>query len=422
MANLGGGETGEPSADEPGSRHSEAEDDRARQTRLLAAALAGALWVASGTLASVLAALPQAPELTWVVFPRTVELSPGAGLSGPPPGDHWVAALAGAVLVSALTVMLLRRLARRRTVPWLSPLQASWLCIILASAAGSGSLGLRGLLVGWPPEQPEFLVGSLVPPVTAGIYWGFLWGWLPALAAARHANPSTVPAVSGSALRIGGRFFVPLAAAVLAGTAALAFLPSWQPPGPLEEREYVPEAAAPPGPQPVQDPEPVVIGAPEFGHAFEEPDPAWCTGDEVRMGIDGFDAALGSRGARITLEVTGSRSCVVHAYPDLDFNRTDGWVMDITAVHGGSMMTTDTGHQDPFIIEPGQFAEAGIGWRATAGAGMSRVGTLLVAPYSGTLRQSLAVDFDLTEPGFLTVTSWTPAGPGAPPPGSLPIP
>ena len=421
MVNLGGGETGEPPGDEDGSRDIAADTSRARQTRLLAAALTGALWVASGAVASALAALPQTPGLAWVVIPRTVQLSFGAGESGPPPADQWAAALSGAVLVSALTVMLLHRLAQRRTGTWLSPFQAAWVCVIFASAAGSFFLGLRGLLLGWPPEQPEFLAGSLVPPVVAGTCWGFLWGWLPALAAARNAGPGTVPAPSGTGLRITGRFFVPLAAAVLAGAAALALLASSQPGRPLEERQYVPEAAAPPAPESVPAPVPVVIGAPEFGHAFEEPDPAWCTGDEVRMDIDGFDAGLGSRVARITLEVTGGRSCVVHAYPDLDFNRTDGWVMDITAVHGGSMMTTDT-DQAPFTLEPGQFAEAGIGWRATAGAGMSRVATLLVAPYSGTLRQSLEVDFDLTEPGFLTVTSWTPAGPDAPPPGSLPMP
>jgi hypothetical protein len=41
------------------------------------------------------------------------------------------------------------------------------------------------------------------------------------------------------------------------------------------------------------------------------------------------------------------------------------------------------------------------------------VGTLLVAPFAGTLRQELEADIDLTEPGFLTVTRWAPAAAGA---------
>ena len=135
------------------------------------------------------------------------------------------------------------------------------------------------------------------------------------------------------------------------------------------------------------------------------------------MGVDGWDAAAGSRAARLTLEVVGGRPCTVRGYPDLAFNRTDGWAMDITAVHGGGMMTTDS-PTGVFTLEPGQMATAQIGWRGTAGAGMSRVGMLLAAPYSGTLRQPLEVDLDLTEPGFLTVTAWAPADAGTPSPGS----
>ena len=94
---------------------------------------------------------------------------------------------------------------------------------------------------------------------------------------------------------------------------------------------------------------------------------------------------------------------------DLDFESSDGWVMGITAVHGGSMMTEDAG-ADTVTLARGAEATASIGWRGTAGADMVRVGTLLVAPYAGTLRQELEADIDLAEPGFLTVTAWTPAG------------
>lgn len=424
MAIDADGETGAgPPGEEFHEQASAAADTKARRTRFIAAALTGTLWTASGVVSSATAHLPVPAALAALAVPRTVELDFGAYPAGRSPlPEQWLSALAAGVLVAALTAMLLQSLSRRQ--PRIPPFQAVWVCTALAAVAGGLVLGLGGMLDGWPAPRPARFFEALVQFLLAGAHWGALWGWLPALVAARGAAAG-MPVASprtGTRHHRARSFIFPAAVTLLAGAVALAVLPSADrpPDRPPGERQGGWQAAPQPVPEAVPEPAPeaVVYGAELTGHPFKEPDPDWCTGHEVRMMVDGWDAGLGSRVGRLTLEVTGGRSCVVHAYPDLDFNRTDGWAMDITPVHGGSMMTRDT-VQDPFVLEPGQFAEAGIGWRATAGAGMSRVGTLLVAPYSGTLRQALEVDLDLTEPGFLTVTSWVPAGPDAPPPGTL---
>ena len=69
---------------------------------------------------------------------------------------------------------------------------------------------------------------------------------------------------------------------------------------------------------------------------------------------------------------------------------------------------TDDESDGPVQLAPGERAAASLGWTATAGAGAVRVGTVLVAPFPGTVRQELEADIDVTEPGYLAVTGWVP--------------
>ena len=51
-----------------------------------------------------------------------------------------------------------------------------------------------------------------------------------------------------------------------------------------------------------------------------------------------------------------------------------------------------------------------MGWNAMAAAGDTRVGSMLVAPYAGTLRQKSTVDLDIIDGGTVSVTAWQKAG------------
>jgi hypothetical protein len=108
----------------------------------------------------------------------------------------------------------------------------------------------------------------------------------------------------------------------------------------------------------------------------------------------------------IRLVNTGGSPCVLNSYPDVAFNDVAGWAMEVLLVRGGSFMTTDPGVR-PVIVVPGGTAEAYLGWNAMAGAGDTRVGTVLVAPFSGAARSSLAMDLDMVNGGYVAVTAWS---------------
>ncbi|MEE1620937.1 DUF4232 domain-containing protein [Zafaria sp. J156] len=66
------------------------------------------------------------------------------------------------------------------------------------------------------------------------------------------------------------------------------------------------------------------------------------------------------------------------------------------------------------VLEPGGAARALLGWNAMAGAGDTRAGTLLVAPYAGAERAKLPVDLDIVDGGAVAVTAWEPVGSARP--------
>lgn len=276
---------------------------------------------------------------------------------------------------------------------------AAWACMVLASVAGSAVLSMGLVLAEWPLPRKADLFAFLTPSLLTGAYWGVVWGWLPALLAAHLPPP---PSSRRRAAATRRTWIPPLAAFGVFSFALVLLLPA------VAVDPYA--RAAEPVPTPAQSPV-VVYGADPVGPSYSAPDPQWCTGGEVLAAVDGWDAATGHRAARITVQNTGTRTCIVQGHPDLAFEDTEGWVMGITAVHGGSFMTDDTA-DGPVTLGPGEAASAAIGWNGTAGAGAARVGTLLVAPFSGTERQELEANIDLAEPGFLTVTGWMPADAG----------
>jgi len=58
-------------------------------------------------------------------------------------------------------------------------------------------------------------------------------------------------------------------------------------------------------------------------------------------------------------------------------------------------------------VAPGATAQAFLGWNAMAGAGNTRVGTILVAPFAGVAGSSLPADLDVVSGGYVAVTAWS---------------
>ena len=354
--------------------------------------------------------------LSALVFPNRLPDRFSYLLDGP---GFAVAAGISAVAVAAFAVLLLTTVRRNGTngvngtVPRGTAFLAAWACLILASVAGSAVLGAGVVVAEWPPARKIYIFDSVIPLLFSGAYWGVIWGWAPALLAASSgvavqggaAAQVSSATQDGTAAQVSAArpWYRPLAVFTAVSVTLLVMMPTLK-------ADPNPDVVVEPEVLPTQ--EPVVYGAEPVGPSLSPADPLWCTGDEVLSTIGGWDAATGHRGARIIIQNTGERTCTLQGYPDLAFEDTEGWAMGITAVHGGSFMTEDTA-DGPVSLGPGQAASADIGWNGTAGAGMSRVGTLLVAPFAGTLRQELEVDIDLTEPGFLTVTQWTAAPAGA---------
>ncbi len=119
------------------------------------------------------------------------------------------------------------------------------------------------------------------------------------------------------------------------------------------------------------------------GPSLQAPDPAWCRGEHVTVSLGEPDAATGHRGMPVRLVNTGGSPCVLNSYPDVAFNDTAGWAMEVLLVRGGSFMN------------------------AMAGAGDTRVGTVLVALFPGAVRSSLAMDLDMVNGGYVAVTAWS---------------
>ena len=365
------------------------------------------LWLLSGLAYSVTAGSGRVPPaMAALVFPETLPLRAQVFLDVP--GRMLVAGLAAAA-VAAAALALLPPPARNGTAPRYRVFLAAWMAVALASLIGSAVLGTAMVLANWPVRTTE-LFSLLASSLFTGAYWGVLCGWLPAMVS--MYLPVQVPKQHDGALQEYPRSDAEhrnraVAAWAVFSAALLVALPfAAHSPAPPAAADAPSVSAAPSVPvEPA--PEPTVYGAAPVAAAPVAPDPQWCTGGEVAVSIGGWDAALGHRAATITVQNTGTRTCIVQGYPDLDFESSDGWVMGITTVHGGSHMTQDLSF-GPVSLAPGAKAVASIGWRGTAGAGMVRVGTLLVAPYPGTQRQELAADIDLSEPGYLTVTEWGP--------------
>lgn len=385
-----------------------------------AAAAAGIGWLLSGALFAALSWFGVIPaSLLRLVVPETVAAS------------AWRAVMPWPLLIpvlSALTLLGLLLLLLRLVVPrptadrpgGRAALMSVWLCVVLASFLTSALWSAGSILAQWPPPRAAMLFDAAGSALLSAGYWGILWGWVPALAWVRVGRRGPggqgdggIPASADHALTSDtGHRRLP-AGALLAATAVVAALLVAAAPLSGSATRAASLAQTRPTPSPSPTAPPVVYGSPTVGPPpFQTPDATWCRSEQVTISLGEPDAGTGHRGMPIRLLNTGGTPCVLSAYPDVAFDDTAGWAMDILAVHGGTYMTTDPGLR-PVTVAPGATAQAFLGWNAMAGAGDTRVGTILVAPSSGLPRTSLPADLDMVSGGYVAVTAWGLAKPPA---------
>lgn len=373
------------------------------------AIVAGAGWLLSGALFAALAWFGILPaSFTRLLFPETVAST--AWHSAMP----WPAVIPA---LSTLTLMGLTALLVHFALPGPAAEQGTpagtrastpafmtvWLCVVLASFATSVLWSAGGVLAQWPPMRAATVFSSVETALLSAGYWGIVWGWVPALAwtlLARRRN---------SAVRMERAGRLPARALLAGATAACAvLLVAAAPLSGAATRAASAASAAQARPAPSPSTPPVVYGSPDVGPAQQPPETDWCRGEQVTISLGQPDAAAGHRGMGITLKNTGGTPCVLNSYPDVAFDDSAGWAMEVLLVRGGSFATTDPGLHRVTVL-PGATAEAFLGWNAMAGAGDTRVGTMLVAPYTGAVRSSSAISLDIVNGGAVAVTAWGPA-------------
>lgn len=277
---------------------------------------------------------------------------------------------------------------------------ATWMCIILAACATATFSSLGYIIASWPPARLASILDGLQPALFNAGYWGILWGWIPALAGSLVTSRVTVNVPEAPKPARNQRDGLPVALAVL-----LAFTLTAAVPAAHYYTQGVKAVAADPTPQADPLPSPTPFGWADRSDSFEPAQENWCTGEQVSLSVGEPEGATGHRGMGVTLTNTDSKSCVLASYPDVVFNNAEGWAIDVMGVRGGSFMTEDPGVSE-ISLAPGDSAQAFIGWNAMASAGDIRTGTILVAPFAGTLRHSVAVDLDIIDGGTVSVTAW----------------
>ena len=366
------------------------------------AGFAGLGWLLSGLLNGWLITRPTFLPVPFVqlLFPETIALATWRT------ADIWPVFIP---VLSTLTLMLFTAGALLFIGPLdaLNPAQrrlrffATWMCVVIASFATTVLSSAGEIIATWPPPRLAWLFQGVESDLLSAGYWGIFWGWVPVLAGAfiaKQRQPGSRQRTSFSVPRL----LVAVPAVLAAGALVIAI--------PQAQRETTAQGAVePPTVAPPASPEPDPIGSPSVSYATQPAGKNWCDGKDATISLSEPDAATGHRGMGFSLTNNGSKPCVLESYPDVSFDNVDGWVIDVLVVHGGSFMTDDPGITR-VMLAPGESAEAFMGWNAMAAAGDTRVGSMLLAPYAGTLRQKATVDLDIIDGGTVSVTAWQKAG------------
>lgn len=358
---------------------------------------AGIGWLFSGALSGLTLAhqvrLPT--QFTRMLFPETISMRTWQS------AQPWpiLLSLFSVLAVMAFTLLLLRGTGMRVGRQPLGFL-ATWMAIVLAGFATATLSSLGYVVASWPPARLAWLLDGIQPALLAAGYWGIVWGWLPALAgtlAMKSAKPLADPKAVRRPADAMPLLIAGLLAVILVVTIPAAYTYTYT------EEAQTPQAAPPPP----ATPSPTPYGWPDRSDAFQPAKDNWCPGEDVSISWHEPEGATGHRGMGFDLTNTGTGPCILESYPDIAFNNAEGWAIEVLVVHGGSFITDDPG-VSLVTLPPGKSARAYLGWNAMAAAGDVRTGTMLVAPYAGTLRHSSQVDLDIIDGGAVSVTAWEP--------------
>jgi hypothetical protein len=331
-------------------------------------------------------------QFTRMLFPETIAMRTWQS------AQPWpiLLSLFSVLALMAFTLLLLRGAGMRAGKQPLGFL-ATWMIVVLAGFATATIASLGYVIATWPPARLAWLLDGAQPALLAAGYWGIIWGWLPALAgtlAMKSAKPVPDPKAARRQPEAMPLLVAGLLAVILVVTIPAAY-------------NYTNETQTPQAAPPPDAPSPTPYGWPDRSDAFQPAGENWCSGEGVSISWDEPEGATGHRGMGFDLTNTGIGPCVLESYPDIAFNNAEGWAIEVLVVHGGSFMTDDPGVSTITLL-PGQSARAFLGWNAMAAAGDVRTGTMLVAPYAGTMRHSSPVDLDIVDGGAVSVTAWEP--------------
>jgi hypothetical protein len=368
---------------------------------LIAAAVAGALWLASGYAHVAAASNVYVTRVLQVLVP-----SPTNAIlwTWTQPWAFLALLLAG-VSIAAVVFVALSWTTRRGGTGF----AASWFASVVAGGLvglvidGIGVLG-SVQVTGW-----RAVLYTTINYAIVGAYWGLVQGWIPAIIARRTGSVDLeqpprrwIWAVAVAAL---------VAFAVtgsLGSTATQAAAVQTQAAENAEAQaaadEYLGMGAVP-------DPDAVGAAPASTAPSAIPRDPSWCTPEQATVFLGTDDAATGHRGLSIRLMNFSDVPCIVEGYPDVAFADQNGHALNVTVERGSSFMATDPGAQ-PIEVPAGGYAIAYVGWDANSTAGALVASTVLTAQVAGDVRSGSPVSLDIVEGSTVEVTAWQLDGPG----------
>lgn len=208
-----------------------------------------------------------------------------------------------------------------------------------------------------------------------------------------------------------------LGALVLAGTVVSGLGTALGALGLLEPVEQPRTATSPPvevGPRPPAPPPPTTSP----GHARTTGNPAVvarrpCAATDVRLDLDGFDAAMGARAATLRASNSSGGACYLDGFAAVSLSQA-GRRLEVASGTTSSESPGTSGRATRVGLGPGDAATAVLYWRGYgAAADPTSPQTLEVTLRPGTRALSVAVGpqlFDLVDGGELRVGNWVAAG------------
>ncbi len=287
---------------------------------------------------------------------------------------------------------------------------AGWLAAILVAFAIGAAQDIGSFLV-WLGSFG--MQGALRTMGVAAMttWWAVALGWIPALVWARASRIEPV-ASSPRGPRTGVAAVTALAvvALVLVPVATEAANAATQ----QQLREDQSSSGAQADPDGAAAPDPSASGeaVPTAAPGETEAAAGACTAQNTTIMAPAPDGATGHRAQYLQLVNVSEEPCTVEGYPDVAYGDQNGHLLDVAVEHGRSFMAEDPG-ATLVTLQPGESADAAIGWDANSVHGQLAARSLWIAVLPGEQRVSWDVSLDIVPGATVHVTAWHLAPPPA---------